>query len=90
VVVVVAVVLCAGHDEPSRPRAPAAIDPLAFMPEHAQAVFDLDTGVPGIAVLAAELVPRLPGATRRRSRCSRWSAGGWRSRSRTGSCGWPR
>ena len=64
VVVVVAVVLLRrGHDEPSRPRAPAAIDPLAFMPEHAQAVFDLDTGVPGIAVLAAELVPRLPGAT---------------------------
>jgi hypothetical protein len=52
-----------GGDEAPPPKAPPAIEPLAFMPAGARVVFDLDTDVPAVAVAAAELVPRLPGAT---------------------------
>jgi hypothetical protein len=51
-----------GSGEPA-PRAPAGIEPLAFMPAGAPTVLDLDTDVPAIAVAAAVLIPRLPGAT---------------------------
>jgi hypothetical protein len=52
-----------GDDERARPKAPPGIDPLAFVPAGADVVFDLDTAVPAVAVAAAELVPKLPGAT---------------------------
>ncbi len=45
------------------PRAPTGIEPLAFMPAGQQTVLDLDTDVPAIAIVAAELIPRLPGST---------------------------
>ena len=60
---VVAFVLLRGDEKPAPPKAPPADEPLAFMPADADVVFDLDTDVPAIAVAAAELVPKLPGAT---------------------------
>ena len=60
---VAAFLLLRGDDKPAPPKAPVAIEPLAFMPADADVVFDLDTAVPAIAVAAAELVPKLPGAT---------------------------
>jgi len=62
-VAALAVVLLArgGGHEPAPP--PAAVEPLAFMPAGAQAVLDLDTSVPAVAIAAAELIPRLSGAT---------------------------
>jgi hypothetical protein len=65
VVAVVLVLLLRGGSDRARPPAakPAGIEPLAFMPAGADVVFDLDTDVPSIAVAAAELVPRLSGAT---------------------------
>jgi hypothetical protein len=57
--------LLRGGDEhsPRRPAAPTGIEPLAFMPADADVVLDLDTGAPTVALAAAALVPRLPGAT---------------------------
>jgi hypothetical protein len=52
-----------GSDGPPAARAPAGVEPLAFMPAGADVVLDLDTDVPAIAIAAAELVPRLSGAT---------------------------
>jgi hypothetical protein len=60
---VAAFLLLRGDDKPAPPQAPPAVEPLAFMPADADVVFDLDTDVPAIAVAAAELVPKLPGAT---------------------------
>ena len=60
---VAAFLLLRGDDKPAPPKAPVAIEPLAFMPADADVVFDLDTAVPATAVAAAELVPKLPGAT---------------------------
>jgi hypothetical protein len=60
---VAAFVLLRGDDKPAPPKAPVAIDPLAFMPAGADVELDLDTAVPAVAVAAAELVPKLPGAT---------------------------
>src|SRR3954469_15347220 len=60
---IAAFLLLRGDDKPTAPKAPTAIEPLAFMPADADVLFDLDTAVPAIAVAAAELVPRLPGAT---------------------------
>ena len=63
VVAGVAFVLLRGDDKPAPPKAPPAVEPLSFMPADADEVFDLNTDVPAIAVAAAELVPKLPGAT---------------------------
>jgi hypothetical protein len=63
VVAAVAFVLLRGDDKPAPPKAPPAVEPLSFMPADADVVFDLNTDVPAIAVAAAELVPKLPGAT---------------------------
>jgi hypothetical protein len=52
-----------GQDTKPQPAKPTGIEPLAFMPADADIVLDLDTDVPAIAVAAAELVPRLDGAT---------------------------
>jgi hypothetical protein len=60
---VVAFVLLRGGEDAKPPKAPPAIEPLAFMPQDADVTFDLNTDVPAIAVAAAELVPKLPGAT---------------------------
>jgi hypothetical protein len=60
---IAAFLLLRGDDKPAPPKAPPAAEPLSFMPADADVVFDLDTDVPAIAVAAAELVPRLPGAT---------------------------
>jgi len=60
---VAAFLLLRGDEKPAPPKAPVGVEPLAFMPADADAVFDLDTDVPAIAVAAAELVPKLPGAT---------------------------
>jgi hypothetical protein len=51
-----------GSGEPPPRRAPAGVEPLAFMPAGADVVLDLDTDVPAIAIAATELVPRLSGA----------------------------
>ncbi len=54
------------NDEPGNappPRAPEAIEPLAFMPAGAAVVLDFDTGQPAAVVAAAALVSQLPGAT---------------------------
>jgi hypothetical protein len=65
VVGVLVVLLLRGGDESTTPRpsAPRGIEPLAFMPPDADVVLDLDTGAPTVAIAAAALVPRLPGAT---------------------------
>src|SRR5215470_20362408 len=60
---VAAFLLLRGDDKPAPPKAPPAVEPLAFMPADADVEFDLDTAVPAVAVAAAELVPKLPGAT---------------------------
>src|SRR4051812_16126720 len=60
---IAAFLLLHGDDKSAPPKARPAIEPLSFMPADADVVFDLDTDVPAIAVAAAELVPRLPGAT---------------------------
>jgi hypothetical protein len=60
---VAAFLLLRGGDEAAPPKAPPAVDPLVFMPADADVEFDLDTAVPAVAVAAAELVPKLPGAT---------------------------
>jgi hypothetical protein len=60
---VAAFLLLRGDDKPAAPKAPPAVDPLAFMPAGADVELDLDTAVPAVAVAAAELVPKLPGAT---------------------------
>ena len=52
-----------GGETRTPPKRPPAIDPLAFMPAGADVTFDLDTAVPGVAVAATQLVPKLPGAT---------------------------
>jgi hypothetical protein len=61
--VVLVLLLRGGEERTPRPSAPRGIEPLAFMPAGADAVLDLDTGVPTVAIAAAALVPRLPGAT---------------------------
>ncbi len=45
------------------PRAPTAIEPLAFMPAGASAVLDFDTGQTTAALAAIALVSQLPGAS---------------------------
>jgi hypothetical protein len=52
-----AVLLLRGDDDGTT-RAPARADPLAFMPAGADAVFDLDTRAPIVALAVEQLVPR--------------------------------
>jgi hypothetical protein len=65
VIIATLAVLLRGGEKPapSGPRAPVGLEPLAFMPAGAPTVFDLDTDVPAVAIAAAELVPKLSGAT---------------------------
>src|SRR4051794_2761538 len=62
-VILVLLLLRGGDEHSPRSVAPRGIEPLAFMPADADVVLDLDTGAPTVAVAAAALVPRLPGAT---------------------------
>jgi len=59
-------VLLLGRDGESerspRPRAPVAVEPLAFMPAGASAVLDFDTREASAGLAAIGLIPKLPGA----------------------------
>jgi len=64
VAVLVLLLRAVGESENSTPpRAPVAIEPLAFMPAGASAVLELDTERPLAGLAAIGLIPKLSGAT---------------------------